>query len=61
MLIRLVNKMASEAKIEIYTTDFALNAQGADYKGLILVNKVSFLDVPKMGYVAMSSSICVSW
>ena len=31
--------MAS-GKIELYTTDFALEAQGASYKGLIVVNKV---------------------
>ena len=28
-------------KVELYTTDFALEAQGASYKGLIIVNKVS--------------------
>ena len=27
--------------VELYTTDFALEAQGASYKGLIIVNKVS--------------------
>ena len=27
-------------KVELYTTDFALEAQGASYKGLIIVNKV---------------------
>merc|ERR1711971_1386094 len=26
--------------VELYTTDFALEAQGASYKGLIIVNKV---------------------
>lgn len=31
--------MAKE--VELYTTDFALEAQGASYKGLIIVNKVS--------------------
>ncbi len=29
------------SKVEIYTTDFALDAQGAHYKGLIIVNKVN--------------------
>merc|ERR1711860_463223 len=33
-------KMASGGKVELYTTDFALEAQGATYRGLILVNKV---------------------
>ena len=32
--------MASFKKVEFYTTDFALEAQGAIYKGLIIVNKV---------------------
>ena len=26
--------------VELYTTDFALEAQGATYRGLIVVNKV---------------------
>jgi len=30
----------SKRKVELYTTDFALEAQGASYKGLIIVNKV---------------------
>ena len=33
--------------VELYTTDFALEAQGASYKGLIIVNKVSTY-VPKL-------------
>ena len=32
--------MASGGKVELYTTDFALEAQGATYRGLIVVNKV---------------------
>ena len=34
------HKMASGGKAELYTTDFALEAQGATYRGLIVVNKV---------------------
>ena len=34
----------SKRKVELYTTDFALEAQGASYKGLIIVNKVSTVE-----------------
>merc|ERR1712165_363611 len=34
------NIMAKSGQVEFYTTDFALEAQGASYKGLIIVNKV---------------------
>ena len=32
--------MAKSGQVELYTTDFALDASGASYKGLIVVNKV---------------------
>ncbi len=32
--------MAKSGQVELYTTDFALDANGASYKGLIVVNKV---------------------
>merc|ERR1712218_417655 len=36
-------------QVELYTTDFALDANGASYKGLIVVNKVKsrnmFVDI----------------
>jgi hypothetical protein len=32
--------MASSGQVELYSTDFALEASGASYKGLIIVNKV---------------------
>ena len=35
--------MAKHSTVELYTTDFALDAQGAVYKGLIVVNKVDAL------------------
>ena len=41
--------MAKE--VELYTTDFALEAQGASYKGLIIVNKVSTLKIRGVAHI----------
>ena len=35
-----IQKSKMAGKVELYTTDFALDASGASYKGLIVVNKV---------------------
>ena len=35
-----IQKIKMAGKVELYTTDFALDASGASYKGLIVVNKV---------------------
>ena len=52
--------MAKE--VELYTTDFALEAQGASYKGLIIVNKVSTLKIRGVAHLYRhKDSIRLCW